>query len=115
MGGGVTVLVSVSCVCKYNFFYAFGIIICLLLIKMPGWLKTNLAKLGDQSMDMWMIHSWFCYYLFHDFIYSFEYPLVIFAVLTAISYACSLIVNKIALSVERLFMPKREAREKPII
>lgn len=113
--GGVAILVSVSCVCKYNFFYAFGIIICLLLIKMPGWLKTNLAKLGDQSMDMWMIHSWFCYYLFHDFIYSFEYPLVIFAVLTAISYACSLIVNKIALSVERLFMPKREAREKPII
>lgn len=112
---GVIILVSVSCVFKYNFFYAFGIITCLILIKMPGWLKTTLAKLGDQSMNMWMIHSWFCYYLFHDFIYSFEYPLVIFVVLTAISYACSLIVNKIALPVERLFMPKREVLEKPIL
>ena len=106
---------SVSCVFKYNFFYAFGIITCLLQIKMPAWLKTTLARLGDQSMNMWMLHSWFCYYLFHDFIYSFEYPLVIFAVLTVISYACSLIVNKIALPVERLFMPKREVLEKPIL
>lgn len=109
------ILVSVSCVFKYNFFYAFGIITCLLLIKMPGWLKTTLAKLGDQSMNMWMIHSWFCYYLFHNFIYSFEYPLVIFAVLTAISYACSLIVDKIVMPVERLFMPKREALKKTIL
>lgn len=115
LASGVIILVSVSCVFKYNFFYAFGIITCLQLIKMPGWLKTTLARLGDQSMNMWMLHSWFCYYLFHDLIYSFEYPLVIFAVLTAISYACSLIVNKIALPVERLFMPKREALEKPIL
>lgn len=113
--GGVITLVSVSCVFRYNYFYAFGIITCLLLIKLPAWLNTILVKLGDQSMNMWMIHSWFCYYLFHDFIYSFSYPLLIFAVLTAISYACSLIVNKIALPVEKLIMPKREALEKPIL
>ena len=66
-------------------------------------------------MNMWMIHSWFCYYLFHDFIYSFGYPLVIFVVLTVVSYACSLMVNKIATPIERLFMPWREALEKPIL
>lgn len=66
-------------------------------------------------MNIWMIHSWFCYYLFHDFIYSFSYPLVIFAMLTVISYICSLVVNKIALPIERLFMQKREALEKPIL
>lgn len=113
--GGMIILVSVSCVFKYNFFYAFGIITCLLLINMPAWLKTTLAKLGNQSMNMWMIHSWLCYYIFHDFIYSFKYPLVIFAVLTAISYVCSLIVNRITQPVERLFMPKREVLEKPIL
>lgn len=113
--GGAIVLVSVSCMFKYNYFYAFGIITCLLLIKLPVWLNTILVKLGDQSMNMWMIHSWFCYYLFHDFIYSFSYPLLIFAVLIVISYACSLIVNKIALPVEKLIMPKREALEKPIL
>lgn len=61
--GGVIVLVSISCVFKYNYFYAFGIITCLLFIKVPGWIKLVLARLGDQSMNMWMIHTWFCYYL----------------------------------------------------
>lgn len=83
---------------------------------MPGWIKLVLARLGDQSMNMWMIHTWFCYYLFHDFIYSFSYPVLIFVVLTVISYICSLIINWIALPVERMFMPEREAAvEKPIL
>lgn len=66
-------------------------------------------------MNMWMIHTWFCYYLFHDFIYSFEYPVMIFVVLTIISYLCSLAVNRITLPIERLIMTKREAVQKPIL
>lgn len=112
---GVIILVSINCVFRYNFFYAFGIITCLLLVKMPGWIQTILSKLGKQSMNMWMIHPWFCYYLFRDFIYSSGYPLVIFAVLTIISYVGSLMVNKIALPVEQLFMPRREVLEKPML
>ena len=109
------ILVLTNCIFKYNFFYAFTIITCLLFVPMPGWIKYGLRKLGDNSMNIWMIHSWFCYYLFHDFIYSFSYPLVIFAMLTVISYICSLVVNKIALPIERLFMPKCKALEKPIL
>lgn len=45
---------------------------------------------------MWMIHSWFCYYLFHDWIYGFRYPLVIMAVLVIISYLSAVVVGKIA-------------------
>lgn len=113
--GGVIALVVISCIFKYNFFYAFGVIVCLLCVKLPRWMKTTLVRLGDQSMNMWMIHSWFCYYLFHDFIYSFSYPLLIFIILTGISYACSVLVNKIALPIERIIMPKREILEKPIL
>ena len=113
--GGVIVLVIIACVFKYNFFYAFGIISCLLFAPMPRWIKTLLARLGDQSMNMWMIHTWFCYYLFHDFIYSFEYPVMIFVVLAIISYLCSLIVNLITLPIERLLMTTREALLKPIL
>lgn len=64
---------------------------------------------------MWMIHSWFCYYLFHDFIYSFSYPILIFMALIVISYHSSLIVNQIALPIERLFMTRIEAKGKPIL
>lgn len=112
---GVIFLVSISCVFKYNFFYAFGVITCLLFAPMPPIFKAALCKLGDQSMNMWMIHSWFCYNLFHYFIYSFSYPLLIFIVLVAISYICSLIVNVIAKPIERLVMTKAEIKTKPVL
>lgn len=112
---GVITLGAISCVFKYNYFYAFGVITCLLFAPMPKLFKAALCKLGYQSMNMWMIHSWFCYYLFHDFIYSFSYPLLIFIVLVIISYICSLIVNVFAKPIERLVMTKAEIKTKPIL
>lgn len=108
-------LVIINCIFKYNFFYAFGVICCLLIIGLPPFVKIILVKLGDQSMNMWMIHTWFCYYLFHDFIYSFSYPIIIFIVLVVISYLMSLIINKIAIPVERIFLNRKEIKEKPIL
>ena len=113
--GGIISLVVIDCTFKYNFFYAFGIITCLLLVKMPGVVAVTLRRLGDQSMNMWMIHTWFCYYLFHDFIYSFSYPVIIFAILTIISYLCSLVVNLLCTPVERLLMPRRQVAAKPVL
>lgn len=113
--GGVILLVWISCVFKYNFFYAFGIITCLIISPIPGFISTVLCKLGDQSMNMWMIHSWFCYYLFHKFIYSFSYPLLIFIVVVAISYICSLVINRLTMPIERLLLSKVEIKEKPIL
>jgi len=98
--GGVIILATINCVFKYNFFYAFLIITLLIMTPLPKRVRVVLAKLGDQSMNMWMIHSWFYYYLFHNFIYSFSYPIIIFFILTAISYYCSLIINVIARPIE---------------
>ena len=36
-------------------------------------------------MIVWFSHTFFSYYLFHDVIYGFKYPLVIFMVLMVIS------------------------------
>lgn len=108
-------LIFVNCIFKYNFFYSFGVICCVTIIRLPNFIRTGLIKLGNQSMNMWMIHSWFCYYLFHYFIYSFSYPIVILTVLTIISYLSSLIVNQITVPVEKLCLSKREIKEKPIL
>lgn len=99
--GGVIVCISISCIFKYNFFYAFMVITCLNLAYIPHWLKSLLTALGKQSMNMWMIHTWFCYYLFHSFIYSFSYPLLILAVLIIISYLSGLAIDAIAKPIER--------------
>lgn len=71
--------------------------------------------LGRQSMNMWMIHSWFCYHLFTDFTYSFGYPVVIYAVLIIISYACGKLTDYILMPVERLILTRSEMKEKPVI
>lgn len=66
-------------------------------------------------MNMWMIHSWFCYHLFPTFTYSFKYPLIIFAVLIIMSYLCGKLTDLILMPVERLFLTRSEMKEKPII
>lgn len=48
--------------------------------------ETVLIELGRKSMPMWMIHTWYCNYLFHDQVYSLKYPLLIFIFVVLISY-----------------------------
>lgn len=91
------------------------IISCLTVIPIKGVAAKTLTALGDHSMNMWMIHTWFCYYLFHSFIYSLTYPIAIFIVLTVISYLSSIVVNFIARPIELRLMPKAEVKVKPIL
>lgn len=105
--GGVIVLVSIACVFKYNFFYAFGVISCLLLIPRNRWINMTLCQLGKHSMNMWMIHSWLCYYIFHGFIYSFRYPVIIFVITVVLSLGVSFIINFIAKSILVISKPKK--------
>ena len=66
--------------------YAFLFIILFLNIHVPEWLQKIFKALGRRSMLMWMTHTFFCVYLFQDFIYGFKYPLIIFLVLVVVSY-----------------------------
>ena len=50
---------------------------------------------------MWLTHSFFCYHLFHDFIYGFKYPLAIYIVLIVISYVVSLPISYLSKAVIR--------------
>lgn len=109
------ILIAISCVFKYNFFYAFLFISCFSIIGLPNIVKKIFISLGNNSMNMWMIHTWFCYYLFKDFIYSFSYPILIFIVLTIISYLCAILIDLIAKPIESLFITKRQVEEKPIL
>lgn len=111
--GGVVVLLAINCFFKYNFFYALGMITCLLILPRPRWLEVILCKFGEHSMNMWMIHSWFCYYLFHDFVYSFRYPLLVFAVTVALSFMTSVLINMLVKPLMGIFFfnPARRAAE----
>ena len=77
-------------------FYVLLFVIIFLSAPRWKWVNALLAHLGDHSMTMWFIHTWFCTYLFHDYIYSFTYPPLIFLVLLILTYISSHIVKAIA-------------------
>lgn len=87
-------------------FYVYAFIIILLNLKRARIIDKSLAFLGQHSMNIWMINSWFCYYLFKDFIYGFKYPLVILLVLMAVSILTSMIVNVLCRPIEKLITQK---------
>ena len=96
------VLLVVLCVLRccintgaFHNLYVFAFIWIWLQAPRATWVKTLLSHLGKHSMNMWLIHSFFCYYLFHDWIYGFRYPLLIFIVLIVVSYLSSVVVNYI--------------------
>ncbi len=66
-----------------------------LQIVRPTWCKAFLIHMGKHSMNIWLIHSFFCYHIFHDWIYGFRYPLLIYGVLLLVSYLSSCVINLI--------------------
>ena len=73
--------------------YTLLFIIIFLNLKRWKIIDYLLVKLGNMSMEMWLIHSWFCYYLFREEIYSLKYPIVIFVFMLLISYYSAKVVN----------------------
>lgn len=57
------------------------------------WLDKILIGLGRESTNMWLIHTFFCYYYFHDFIYSFRFPILIYLTLIIVSYVSARIMT----------------------
>lgn len=67
------------------------IVYLFLQITLNKYVSLLLHSLGKHSMFMWMVHTYIALYLFHDFIYGFRYPIIIFLVLVIISYILAII------------------------
>lgn len=74
-------------------FYSALIVLLFINTKRPKWLDKILEILGKQSMVMWMVHTYFSIYLFHDFIYGFKYPVIIYMLLICISYFVAVLIG----------------------
>ena len=80
----------------YSPFYVCLFIILFLRIRWWNWIERCMMFLGKFSTSVWLIHTWFCYYLFHDFIYGFHYPILILIVEFAVSIMSGYVIQKIA-------------------
>lgn len=93
----LVVLFLLRCVVRlpWDAFYTFLLVFIFLNMKRIGWVESVLVRLGKKSMVMWMVHTYFSIYLFHDFIYGFKYPIVIYLVLIAISFGMATIMEMV--------------------
>lgn len=96
----LTSICIIRCMFKSSAFhnlFVFAFIWLWLQTNRPKWLDSILAHFGHHSMNIWLIHTFFCYYLFHDWIYGFKYPVFVYSVLLLVSYLSSHIINRIYL------------------
>lgn len=83
--------------------YAAIFIVLFVKIRRAAWFDPALSELGKQSTSMWFVYSYFCYYLFKDFIYDFRYPIVIFTALLTISYLTAITIDYLNKLMQRKF------------
>lgn len=74
-------------------FFAILFILLFANIHIGKILGKLLTYLGKHSMNVWLIHTWICYRLFHDFVYDLYYPLLIFNFVLIISLVISHIIE----------------------
>lgn len=76
-----------------NPFFVIPFLICYVCMKHNKHISWMLRFWGRHSTNLWLVHTFFAYYLFHDFIYSFHYPILIYLVLLIISLGSSYVVR----------------------
>ena len=70
-------------------FYATAFICLAVIMKKAKWIERCLLSLGKASLNMWMIHTWIFSYLFSKEIYGIGNPILIFTIVTAVSFLLS--------------------------
>jgi membrane-bound acyltransferase YfiQ involved in biofilm formation len=70
-----------------------AVLLSMMLIRNIPHLNSLLQYLGKHSINMYLIHTFVFYFRFDRFIYSFEYPALIFATLVCISLSVSVLLE----------------------
>ena len=73
----------------FNPFMALGIC-CMVMTFKPN---KFLIGMGKQSTNMWLVHTFFCYYYLHDFFQYLKYPILMFVVLILYSYVTACLID----------------------
>jgi fucose 4-O-acetylase-like acetyltransferase len=73
-------------------------IICVAVLS-DGTVKGRLAKflhfMGEHSLNIWLVHMFFYFVIFKDFIWIFQYPIVIYIAMLAICIGVSCVIRQV--------------------
>lgn len=81
-------------------FFAFAIFITIWLI-IQGSNNCFLQLIGKHSMNIWMIHTYFLHYIFHEEIFKLQYSILIYIAVLCLSLLSSFIVNIVTSKIDR--------------
>lgn len=76
-----------------NPFFMLGFIILFNSFSLFPCMRFFLMFMGGHSTNMWLVHTFFAYYFFKDFMYALKYPLLIYVVLLLLSLASSYVIR----------------------
>ena len=84
----------------------FVLILLPLYLALPRgrWWRDILCYFGVHSTNMWLCHTFFAYYICHDFIYGLSYPLLMFCVLVLLSLVSSILLTPVQKALQKLFV-----------
>ena len=69
--------------------------------------QSILSNLGKHSTNIWLTHSFFCYYLFQDIAFMPKYSLLILIWICVLSIGCSLVINFILGYINRILFARK--------
>lgn len=76
-------------------FYAIVFILLFSMVSVRPATGKALTFLGKHSMNIWLIHTWICIRLFHQFVYSLHYPVLMYIFVLVTSILVSIVVEYI--------------------
>lgn len=88
-------------------FTAAAVLTGMFLANHPRWAEHCFLLLGKHSTNIWLVHMFFYHVLFHDLAFSAKYPALILALMLALCFASSMLVDLLYQPILRLPGQKR--------
>ena len=76
-----------------NVLFCIPFILLFIQLDIPIPLQSVFRFFGRYSTFMWLTHTFYAYYFFHDELYSLHYPLVMYVVLLVASLLTAMVLN----------------------
>lgn len=76
-----------------NVLFCIPFILLFIQLNIPQPLQSVFRFFGRHSTFMWLTHTFYAYYFFHDELYGLHYPLVMYVVLLVASLLTAMVLN----------------------
>ncbi|MBQ8968357.1 MAG: acyltransferase [Bacteroidaceae bacterium] len=78
-----------------NVLFAVPLILLFIQARLPHWAEATLRFFGKYSVFIWLTHTFYAYYFFHDELYGLCYPLPMYVTLVVVSLLTAMLLYRL--------------------